>query len=126
MLDWDCCLSFRLYEVTVTPVHKKVLYGAEKPIPLSTGREWDKETGLFYYRARYYDPIEGKFISKDPIGFEGGINLYGYVQGNPTSRRDPSGLYPCNGGIWDQAIGDRQYSLAFGGYVSYSRVNYTC
>jgi len=42
-----------------------------------TGREWDKETGLYYYRARYYDPIEGRFISKDPIGFGGGdITLY--------------------------------------------------
>jgi RHS repeat-associated protein len=41
-----------------------------------TGREWDKETGLYYYRARYYDPMEGRFISKDPIGFKGGINIY--------------------------------------------------
>ena len=37
-----------------------------------TGREWDKEIGLYYYRARYYDPMEGRFISRDPIGFAGG------------------------------------------------------
>ncbi|NCP03637.1 MAG: RHS repeat-associated core domain-containing protein [Deltaproteobacteria bacterium] len=37
-----------------------------------TGREWDREMGLYYYRARYYDPMEGRFISKDPIGFAGG------------------------------------------------------
>src|SRR6266542_2765226 len=47
-----------------------------------TGREWDKETGLYYYRARYYDPIEGRFISNDPIGFKGGINLFNYVGNN--------------------------------------------
>ena len=58
-----------------------------------TGREWDKETGLYYYRARYYDPTEGRFIQKDPIGFEGGINLYAYVQANPVNYTDPSGLF---------------------------------
>jgi len=57
-----------------------------------TGREWDKETGLYYYRARYYDPMEGRFLSKDPIGFKGGINLYNYVQNNPINAIDPWGL----------------------------------
>lgn len=58
-----------------------------------TGREWDKETGLYYYRLRYYDPMEGLFISKDPIGFAGGdVNLYRYVQNNPVNFIDPSGL----------------------------------
>ena len=56
-----------------------------------TGREWDKETGLYYYRARYYDPMEGRFISKDPIGFKGGINLYNYVDSNPINNTDPTG-----------------------------------
>ena len=41
-----------------------------------TGREWDTETGLYYYRARYYDPAAGRFISRDPIGFEG-VNVKG-------------------------------------------------
>lgn len=57
-----------------------------------TGREWDKETGLYYYRARYYDPIDGRFISKDPIGFAGGINLFNYTDSNPINRTDPLGL----------------------------------
>jgi len=61
-----------------------------------TGREWDKETGLYYYRARYYDPSVGRFIQKDPIGFDGGdVNLYGYVQNNPVNWVDPEGLAPC-------------------------------
>ena len=58
-----------------------------------TGREWDKETGLYYYRARYYDPMEGRFISKDPIGFDGGdFVLYGYVRNKPINHKDPKGL----------------------------------
>jgi RHS repeat-associated protein len=58
-----------------------------------TGREWDKETRLYYYRARYYDPMEGRFISKDPLSFAGGdVNLYGYVSSNPISYIDLFGL----------------------------------
>jgi len=57
-----------------------------------TAREWDKETGLYYYRARYYDPMEGRFVSRDPIGFAGGdVNLYGYVQNNSINLIDPTG-----------------------------------
>lgn len=61
-----------------------------------TGREWDKETGLYYYRARYYDPMEGMFISKDPIGFAGGdVNLYRYVGNNVVNLVDPTGNSKC-------------------------------
>lgn len=62
-----------------------------------TAREWDKDTGLNYYVNRYYDPVEGRFISKDPIGFDGGINLYNYVQNNPVNWVDPDGLLPNPG-----------------------------
>lgn len=58
-----------------------------------TGRERDPDTGIMYYRARWYDPQVGRFISEDPIGFHGGdVNLYGYVWQNPLSFRDPRGL----------------------------------
>ena len=57
-----------------------------------TGREFDPETGLYYYRARYYDPVSGRFLSEDPIGFAGGINFYAYVRNNPVGLRDPKGL----------------------------------
>jgi RHS repeat-associated protein len=60
-----------------------------------TGRERDDETGLYYYRARYYDPQIGRFISKDPIGFKGGLNLYAYVGNNPVREIDPYGLAEC-------------------------------
>jgi len=59
-----------------------------------TGREYDPETGLYYYRARYYDPKAGRFISKDPIGFGGGdLNLFRYVGNDPANFTDPSGLF---------------------------------
>jgi RHS repeat-associated protein len=56
-----------------------------------TGRENDS-TGLYYYRARYYDPKLMRFIAEDPIGLAGGINSYGYVGRNPIIYRDPDGL----------------------------------
>ena len=60
---------------------------------LFTGRELDTETSLYYYRARYYDPAIGRFISEDPIGFEGGFtNLFSYVGNSPTFLTDPTGL----------------------------------
>ncbi len=48
-----------------------------------TGREFDSETGLYYYRARYYDSASGRFLSEDPIGFNGGANFYRYVRTTP-------------------------------------------
>jgi len=50
---------------------KRSSYGG-RPIELSTAREYDSETGLYYYRARYYDPKAGRFITRDPISFAGG------------------------------------------------------
>ena len=75
-----------------------------------TGREWDKEAGLYYYRARFYDPLVGKFISKDPIGFDGGdVNLYSYVGQNPVNLTDPSGkkVYFCSKSIHSWVCKDR-------------------
>jgi RHS repeat-associated protein len=56
-----------------------------------TGREWDPETSLYYYRARYHAPSLGRFISEDPIGLRGGPNYYTYVEASPVSGVDPSG-----------------------------------
>ena len=58
---------------------------------LFTGREFDPSTGLYYYRARYYDPDIGRFLSEDPLGFEADINFYTYVRNNPVNFNDPSG-----------------------------------
>jgi len=57
-----------------------------------TGREYDAETGLYYYRARYYDPTVGRFIMEDPLRFGAGEpNLYRYVFNSPTNYVDPTG-----------------------------------
>jgi RHS repeat-associated protein len=57
-----------------------------------TGRDYDPETGLRYYRARYYDSRIARFISEDPLSLHGGLNLYAYVDNDPTSFDDPFGL----------------------------------
>ncbi|WP_208353046.1 PKD domain-containing protein [Pseudaestuariivita rosea] len=58
-----------------------------------TGHQYDSETGLGYFRARYYDPVEGRFLSEDPMGFPDGImNSYAYVANAPYQFRDPFGL----------------------------------
>jgi len=60
-----------------------------------TGREFDSEAGLYYYRARYYDSGMGRFLQKDPIGFNGlDLTLYAYVRNNPVILIDPLGLVP--------------------------------
>jgi RHS repeat-associated protein len=57
-----------------------------------TGRERDEETGLYYYRARYYDPAVGRFVSEDPLGFAAGdTNLVRYVNNLATVSTDPTG-----------------------------------
>ena len=58
-----------------------------------TGRERDPDTGLLYYRARFYDPEVGRFISEDPVGLGGGTNAFIYVGNNPENALDPFGLY---------------------------------
>jgi len=57
-----------------------------------TGREFDKDTGLYYYRARYYHPEIGRFLQTDPIGYGDGMNWYAYCGNNSTNGSDPSGL----------------------------------
>jgi RHS repeat-associated protein len=63
------------------------------PQPYSfTGREFDPESGLYYYRARTYDPNAGRFMQEDPLGFGAGdMNLYRYVENNGVNLIDPAG-----------------------------------
>jgi len=63
-----------------------------------TGREFDQETGIYEYRARYYDPSAGRFVSEDPINFWSGVNFYAYVGNSSVNLIDPSGLQP---GWWN-------------------------
>jgi RHS repeat-associated protein len=56
------------------------------------GGLYDADTGLMRFGARDYDPVVGRWTTKDPIGFAGGLNMYGYVMGDPVNLADPSGL----------------------------------
>ena len=65
---------------------------SESPSRTFTGRFQDPESGLIYYRARYYDPQTGRFTSEDPMGFlAGDANFYRYVFNDPVNLTDPSG-----------------------------------
>ncbi|EEX2546717.1 TPA: RHS repeat-associated core domain-containing protein, partial [Escherichia coli] len=57
------------------------------------GQQYDEESGLYYNRHRYYDPLKGRYITQDPIGLKGGWNFYQYPL-NPISEIDPQGLNP--------------------------------
>jgi RHS repeat-associated protein len=60
-----------------------------------TGQGWLPQLGMWYYRARVYNPSPnggGRFMQADPAGYGGGMNLYAYVGGDPVNRADPSGL----------------------------------
>ncbi|ABX37111.1 YD repeat protein [Delftia acidovorans SPH-1] len=56
------------------------------------GQHHDRETGLYYNRHRYYDPVVGSYVNQDPIGLAGGVNKILYSESSPTSKIDPTGL----------------------------------
>jgi len=99
--------------------------GADQPGYAFTGREWDPETGLYYYRARYYDPKIGRFISEDPIGFAGGPNAYAYVGNLPTSAVDPLGLIRFVQGGDSRVGGPANYSDLGRAYSEMARLRAT-
>jgi len=70
-----------------------------------TGRRFDPETGLYYYRARYYWPQGGRFLQTDPVGYTADLNLYTYVGNDPLNFNDPAGKYMV-------IVGDAAYRSA--------------
>jgi RHS repeat-associated protein len=65
-------------------------YRASSPVRYGSVPSWEPS----YYRARYYDPSTGRFLSEDPVDFRGDINFYKYVKNNPLNLIDPRGLAP--------------------------------
>jgi RHS repeat-associated protein len=61
-----------------------------------TGHHYDRPAGLSLAWYRGYEPNLGRWLSKDPLGLKGGLNLYGYVNNEPIDRTDPLGLYGTN------------------------------
>ena len=92
LTDTDGSVVWRAWGNTL-PIEQASVENAE-PVwqPLRyQGQYFDAETGLHYNRFRYYDPDAGRFVSQDPIGLAGGVNLYQYAP-NPLSWVDPLGL----------------------------------
>jgi len=75
------------------------MHTVSQVVTCHTVQESDARTGLYYYRARYYDPQTGRFLIEDPIGFDGGDNGYAYSDNNPNRFADPTGLWP-----WDPIV----------------------
>ena len=77
------------YDAFGSPIPRGGAWGGTNPW-LYTGEQRDSESGMYYLRARYYDPAVGRFLSRDPIPF---LQRYAYVGGNPVNLTDPSGAY---------------------------------
>lgn len=85
---------------TYAPYGAQTTTGTASTNPFGfTGREADQTSGLQYNRARYLSPAMGRFISEDPIGIAGGMNVYGYANQAPTVFGDPLGLDPGGPGV---------------------------
>lgn len=76
-----------------------------------TGRRWDDEIDLYYYRARMYSPTLGRFLQTDPIGYDDGMNMYTYCGNNPTDFIDPLGL--CKDDDLNKLFSKRQALLDY-------------
>ncbi len=77
-----------VYDVSGSPLNQSA-YGNRY---CWQGREYSWKTGLYYFRARWYDPVTGRWLSNDPIGISGGLNQYVFCANNPVNFTDPFGL----------------------------------
>ena len=94
---------------------KKTALRARKPIRIFSTKYQDAETGLYYYGYRYYSPELGRWINRDPIEEEGGLNFYTFSHNEPTNLIDPIGNIPLDI-VWD--IANIAYDITVGDYVS--------
>ena len=90
---------------------------SKRAVELCRTRRHRQRHGLQYFRARWYDPNLGRFISEDPIGLNGGINQYAYVGNNSLNATDPLGLWP------DGYDGYGSYAADFWDKLIYDAIN---
>jgi len=64
------------------PELRTAVTGIPNPNAAQQNERADGGTGLYYYRARYYDPVRSRFVQKDPLGLAGGIDFYAYIMGD--------------------------------------------
>ncbi len=96
--------------------NKKQLPGRGRCIGVYPGQYYDAATDLHYNWHRYYNPETGRYITADPIGLEGGINLFTYASNGPVNSIDPNGLetFLCHRPL---AICDKERSIAWHKYI---------
>ena len=87
---------------------------------LFQGREYSWATGLTNFRLRWYDPATGRWLSKDPIGISGGLNLYAFCGNDPVNYVDPWGL--CEEGLYDFRQDMWEQEKLYGGITDMSFV----
>jgi RHS repeat-associated protein len=112
---WDAADPFG----TSAPNQNPAALGTFKYHPRFPGQVYDQETNLHYNVNRDYDPQTGRYVQSDPIGLAGGVNTYGYVDGSPAGRFDPTGEAwgdPLPHGFVDAAAG-------FGDGISFGITN---
>jgi RHS repeat-associated protein len=80
-----------------------------------TGQSWLAEAGLYYYRARWYNPRLGRFMQADPIGYGDGMNMYAYVGGDPVNSTDSTGLGTMAECLAEQAAAAEETTIVCGG-----------
>ncbi|MCC8003249.1 RHS repeat protein, partial [Escherichia coli] len=88
------------------------------------GQQYDEESGLYYNRHRYYDPLQGRYITQEPIGLEGGWNQYVYASIHPTYSIDPLGLIDKPAPVFNRELNSDAYYLAVNNCYSYALNRY--